>query len=240
MQTLVITSDKGSHCLPAFAHQWRKYFQPSYDAPVLVCGYTNPNLPYFDFYSIGNQDDYPAQRWSDALIKVLNNVADEVFLLLLDDYLLTRQVDTCALKMMYDYMGQFRYVIKFDVTTDRLFADGGGKYLFGYHTYDTLGYLDLIKSDHGSPYHMSLWGGLWRRDLLKKVLVFGETAQQIELNGTNRLSQYGDELLVLGTRQAPVKHANIIQRGEFNQDAMTGLPSLTQADLAELKELGYI
>lgn len=236
MQVIVMTSDNQYHCLKPFFHQWGKY----YPAPVefVICGFS----PVDDdrFYSIGQFEDYPPAKWSDALIKVLDNVANEVFLLMLGDYWLSRVADANAITMCYHYMRQFEYVIKFDLTTDRLFADGGGKYLFGYNTYNTLGYLDLIKSDPGSPYHMSLWGGLWRRDLLRRVLTPGETAQQIELNGTHRLSQFGNEMLVLGTRQGPLKHANVIQAGQWNQDPMVGLPSLREDDREELKRLGYL
>lgn len=240
VQIIVMTSDSSSHVLPGFAHQWLKYFQPDYDYEVMVCGFTKPEKYHFKWYSIGDYADYPVSRWSDALINVLDNIADEVFILLLDDYYPVRQIDTYAVKMCYDYCQQFSYVIKFDLTTDRLFSDGGGKFNFGYNTYNTLGYLDLIKSSPGSPYHLSLWGGLWRRDLLKRVLIPGETAQQIELNGTSRLSQFGDEMLVLGTRQAPMRHANIVQGGMPNQDAMVGLPALREEDREELRQLGYL
>lgn len=240
MQVIIMTSDNQYHCLPAFFHLWRKYYYA--ESKLMVCGFSPvDSLPQnATLYSIGAFEDYPPHKWSDALINVLDNAAEEIFLLMLGDYWLTRPADTNAVKMCYHYMFQFGYVAKFDLTTDRLFAEGGGKYLFGYHTYDTLGYLDLIKSSPGSPYHMSLWGGLWNRDLLRRVLIPGETAQQIELNGTSRLSQFGDEMLVLGTRQAPLKHANVIQAGRWNQDAMSGLPSLKESDLSELRELGYL
>lgn len=238
MQIIVMTSDKGQLALTGFFAQWRKYFKPQYNYTGLVCGFTEPydiRTPHqFKFYSIGEFADYPASRWSDALINVLDNAADDVFLLMLDDYWLTRPVDTTGLKMMFDYMYQFENVIKFDVTSERLFAEGGGKYLYGYNTYNTLGYLDLIKSNHQSPYHLSLWGGLWRRDLLRRFIIPGETAQQIELNGTHRLAQVGDELLVLGSRQSPLKHANVIQGGQINHDAMVGIPALSEVDREEL------
>lgn len=245
MQVIVVTSDKYYHLFKGFRHQWRQYF--GLDANLILCGLTAPweldstavNLGA-TFYSAGSPADYPPSRWSDKLIKILDEVAEEVFLLLLEDYWLIRPADTQAIRMMYDYCFQFQNVLKFDVTTDRLFANGGGQYLYGYNTYETLGYLDLIKSDFSSPYHLSLWGGIWRRDLLRRFLVPGETAQQIELNGTHRLAQVGDELLVLGTRQAPLKHANVFQRGGWNDDPMTGLPALKAADREELKRLGYL
>lgn len=240
MQVIVMTSDNQYNLIPGYCYLWHKYFGLS-NVETVFCGFTPTTTPDLtSFYSIGNFDDYPPHHWSDALIKVLDNIADDVFMLTLSDYWLTRYSDTFAVKMCYDYLRQFKYVLKMDLTTDRLYAEGGSKYLFGYNTYDTLGYLDLIKSSPGSPYHLSLWGGFWRRDLLRKVLVPGETAQQIELNGTSRLSQFGDEMLVLGTRQSPLRHANVIQGGKWNQDAMVGLPSLKDNDRRELEELGYL
>lgn len=242
MQVIVVTSDKYSHLLRGFFHQWAKHYGWPIGDRLFVCGFTEPDFmpPNGYFYSAGDPTHYPPGRWSDQLIKILDEVAEEVFLLLLEDYWLVRPVDTQAIRMMYDYCFQFQNVVKFDVTTDRLFAEGGGKYLYGYNTYETLGYLDLIKSDFGSPYHLSLWGGLWRRDLLRRFLMPGETAQQTELNGTHRLAQVGDELLVLGARQAPMRHANVFQRGGWNDDPMTGLPALKAADREELRERGYI
>ena len=238
-QVIVMSSDNQYHTLPAFFHQWHKYFQDS--CQLTICGFSVPqSLPNnCEFYSIGNFEDYPPSKWSDALINVLDNVADDVFMLMLGDYLLVRETDTKAIQMIYDYMRQFQYVIKMDVTSDRLNSDPG-YFAYNNNTYDTLGYLDLIKSMHGSPYHMSLWGGIWNRDLMKKVLIPGETAQQIELNGTYRLSQFGDDILVLGTRQMPLKHANIVQAGKWNHDAMVGLAALREDDRRELIKLGYL
>lgn len=229
-----MTSDiQQSKVLPAYFHLWNKYFNGLPHSRI-VCGFTHFPCDA-RFYSIGKFEDYPANKWSDALLNVLDNVADEIFILMLDDYWLIRQVNTRAIQMISDYMHQFKNVIKFDLAYDRLGAWGADLH------YDTLGYLDLVKSNHQSQYHMSLWGGMWRRDLLKEVLVSGETAQQIELNGTHRLAQRGDEVLVLGTRQAPLLHANVIQRQEWNQDAQaSGLPAIKESDKEELKNLGYL
>jgi hypothetical protein len=37
-----------------------------------------------------------------------------------------------------------------------------------------------------------------------------------------------------------MKHANVIQGGKLNMDAMVGLPALTAKDTDELKEQGYL
>ncbi len=232
-----MTSNGKEKILQGFDQQFNKYWdrESNQYLTLSVCGFVAPKIIMeMGFYSIGNFADYPPGKWADAFLKVLDNVADEVFLLLLDDYWLLRQVDVAALKMMYDYMHQFKNVLKFDVAYDRLGAWGADLH------YDTLGYLDLVKSNHQSQYHMSLWGGLWRRDLMRQIIIPGETAQQIELNGTGRLAQYGDDMLVLGTRQAPLLHANVIQNGVWNQDARVGLPALKDVDRQKLREKGVI
>lgn len=245
VQIIVMTADNQYHCLPGYCHQFDKYFGMS-QVETIFCGYSP--LPKLDhphkFYSIGDFADYPANKWSDAFIRVLDNVADEVFILMLEDYWLVRQVDTRAIQMIHDYMHQFQNVLRFDLTEERLYAgtppNGGyNRFYWGYNTYDTLGHLDLIQSSPDDLYHMSLWGAMWRRDLLRQVLVSGERAQEIEMYGGARLLTY-PEWLVLGTRQAPMRHVNVVQRGEWNMHDRSGLPGMKESDVAELGKLGYL
>lgn len=210
MQVIVTTSDASLRVLPGFAHLFNLFW--SQEQPVLICGFTEPSFSLpgnFSFYSIGAFKDYPINRWSDAIYKMLDEVAEDRFVLLLDDYWLIRKVDLEGVRIAYDYLGQFQNVLKFDLCRERLWNDPGG-YTHEANTYDHAGHLDLIKSRPNSPYHMSLWGGLWRRDLLRVILRPGETAQETEIRGTTRLSMLGDDLLVLGSRQAPVLHGNIL------------------------------
>lgn len=230
---------------------WDRYFT-KYDALGLVtdkviCGFSPPpDSVLFEHYgwrfrSMGRFEDYPAHRWSDAWIKVLEDVAESRFLLMLEDYWLCRPVDVEAIHMLYDYCNQFQNVLKIDLTMERLFNNGGGMYQFGFNTYNHVGYLDLVKSPAGSQYQMSLWGGLWNRDVMRRFIVSGERAQQIELNGTTRVNQVGDEVLVLGTRQAPILHGNIYQSGRGGKPVYAdGGWAIPEADLAELRARGWI
>ena len=242
MQVIIMTSDNQYHCLDPFFYLWQKY----YPDPVkfVICGFTPIDNWLADkFYSVGKFADYPPRRWSDALIKVLDEVADDVFTLMLEDYWLIRPVNADAVRMIYDYMHQFQNVLKFDLGYERLYSgtppEGYNRFYWGYGDYNNLDYLDLIQSDPYSQYHMSLWGGMWRRDLLRQVLVPGESAQEIEMRGGNRLLDH-PEWLVLGTRQAPLRHINAIQRGEWNPHDRSGLPGMKQSDLNELRQLGYL
>lgn len=213
---------------------------------MVMCGYgTSPWVNGYasviglsvENFIIGRQEDYPANRWSDSFMKVLNNVAEKTFIFMLEDYLLVRNVDNVGVRHLYDYVADREYILKADLTNDRMWTGGGTRYLYGYNTYGHCGHLDLIRSAVGSDYQMSLWGGIFNRDSIKRFMEPGETAQQVELNGTYRVNQVGDSVLVLGTRQSPFKHTNIIQGGGLNHHETVGLPALEEDDREYVMQL---
>jgi hypothetical protein len=242
MQVIVITSEKYYHCLDPFLYLWQKY---AGDEDMLgyldliVVGHSTPSLAHtIKFHSLGDQSAWPVTRWSDKLIKILNEVAAEQFILMLEDYWLVRAVDIVAIKMLFDYARQFQNVLKIDLTYDRLYINGGSTFLFGANTYDNVDYLDLIKSPHGTPYQMSLWGGIWNREQMKRVLIPGETPQDIEIHGTSRVT---DDMLVLGTRQAPMLHGNIYQSRNNGEPAYEdGGWKVKAHDLEFMRQRGWI
>lgn len=245
MQVIVMTSDSYLHSLKPFAYLFNKYwgYRGGEIQEVIVCGFTKPPFELhenFIFHSIGKYEDYPADKWSDALIKVLDNVAEEQFVLMLEDYWITRAVDHFAVRMLADYCKQFKNVLKICLSTDRLYINGGSNFLYGANTYNHVGYVDLIKSPPGTMYQMSLWGGLWNRDVMRKFIIPGERAQEIEMRGTNRVNELGDSFLVLGTRQAPVLHGNIYQSGKVGPSYADIGWRVNQADLNYILKQGWI
>ena len=123
MKTVVFTSDTHNWLLKGFFHQWDKYAQPG---EVEVAGFTNPdNLPdYARFVSIGDFKDYPVEHWSDAIIKYLEGIDDELILFLLEDYWLIRKVNDQAMGAAHAFMMEHPNVVRFDVAADRMFARG--------------------------------------------------------------------------------------------------------------------
>lgn len=227
---VVLTSDKYLNALRPFAFLLNRYWKPN--VPVLVAGFTPPQfkLPQnFSFLSIGKFSDYPFGKWSDALIKLLGMIEDEVFVLMLEDYFVLRPVDTHAVQVLIDYAYQFRYVLKIDLCGDRLYAFGADL------NYGTVEYIDLVKSMPGSPYHMSLYAGLWRRDNLLRCLVPNESPHDVELVGTTRVSHMQD-MLVLGSRQMPLR-ITLGLRGGNSSDLH--LDELSWVDRDEMKQLGF-
>jgi len=233
MRVFVLTCDSYMKAIPGFAHQFNRYWSPNQQ--VIVCGFSKPEFEMpdnFTFYSIGDQRNYPVGKWSDGLIDVMWHFPmDEHFVLMLEDYWLCQPVNLDAIKMIYDYMKQFTNVIKFDLCADRRFAGG-------VQDYGDLGGIPLVKSDYTSAYHMSLYTGMWNRELMRKILVPGESPWQVELEGTPRLANHGDSMLVLGTKIDPwvVKHVLMYRNGNSGKMIWDGL---SDEDIAELKELGY-
>lgn len=251
----VMTCDKYLPALRPFAYLFNRYWSIQQD--VIVCGFTPPefDLPSnFDFFSIGDMEDYPMDKWTDALIKTLLHFPKrDVFCLMLEDYWLADYVDVPAIGMLTDYMRQFRNVLKMDVRTDRRKSGGAVREFDN----DACGAIKLVKSDFRSPYHFSLMGGLWNREAMLKVLRPGDSPHAAETYGKtyNALVSLRDDLLVLGTDQhqewdkrskhgewCPLPHTLAHRRGDPSYLALDEDPAypMQRDDIADLEEMGYI
>lgn len=233
MKTFCMTCDKYMHAVRAYAYFFNKYWGD--EQQVVVVGFSPPDFELpdnFTFFSLGKQEDYPVGKWSDGLIRLMDHFPkEEVFYLSLEDYWLCQPVRHDIVQMAVDYMRQFDYVIKFDLCADRRYAAGAEEY-------GTLGDVPLVKSDPDSPYHMSLYSGLWRRSLLKKILVSGESPWDVELRGTPRLAQYRDKMIVVGTVTDPwpIKHILAYRNGDPSRLLTEGFSA---DDIEAVRNMGY-
>ena len=227
----VLTSDKYLDALRPFAWLLNRYWQPN--PQVIVGGFTAPTFglpPNFTFHSLGRFEDYPVERWSDALIKMLLELQHPVFALMLEDYWLTGPVKTQDVQVLTDYMAQFEYVARLDLTGDRLHS-GFAK------EYGQAGDVKLLVSDPDSQYHCSLMTALWRRERLLSILVAGESPWQIELEGTVRLRNLRNYCIVLGTADPPVRHTLAFRGGDSGKLLLEEIPA---DDVAEMRRLGLL
>jgi hypothetical protein len=230
MEILVLTCDKYLHAIPPFAYQMGKYWP--HHPPVIVGGFTKPDYTMpdnFSFVSIGKQGDYPVEKWSDGLARLLLMTEADVCLLFLEDMWLVQPVKTGIVHMAQDYMYQFEYVARFDMTADRQFAAGS-------QPYDKLAEYDIIISDRQSQYHLSMMPAFWRKEHLLRALRPNETPWETELDGTPRLSAMMDTI-VLGTNECPIKVTLAYRSG--NPTSFVG-DGLGKEDMDELKEKGLV
>jgi hypothetical protein len=212
-----------------------KYWLPE-PPDVVVLGFTPPefDLPDgFSFMTIGDMKDFPVNRWSDQLIIGLESIPDEVFIFMLEDMWITQPVYSSVVDMAYDYMQQFKYVARFDLTGDRWNAFDSMQRrppLYG-----KLGHVDIVWSNPDSQYHLSTMPALWRKEHLLKALVPGETPWQVELQGTPRLSALRSEMIVIGTNAWPVRNTLAFRGGDT---AALLLDEVDPTDVSEMRERG--
>lgn len=233
MRLHVITSDNYVHAIKPFAWLLRKYWP---DHPeVVVGGYSIPPFEMpdkFSFVSIGRFEDYPLEEWSDGLIKFLELVDDEIVCLFLEDMWIIEEVNVSAAMMAYDYMKQFEYVARLDLTGDRFYANGGNV-----ETYGSLGPYRLIWSDPDSQYHLSTMPAFWRKKHLLRALKPGETPWQTELQGTPRLAKLRNEMIVLGTSAMPIKVTLAFRGGDTSKLLLS---EIAPEDVEELRFWGLL
>ena len=198
MRTLVFTCDDYLFLLPPFAYLWNKYF--GQDSEVLVAGYCRPDFtlpPNFQFRSI-EATAYPAERWSNGVLKILQQLDDELFIMLLEDYWLNAPVAGKTIEVVERYLTAHPEVLRCDLTSDRL-QSGQARDV------ETFDGVDFVETPHSCPYQMSLQAAVVRRTLLQQVLPPDISPWSLELYGNKWLRP---ELRVLGTKQAPMRYIN--------------------------------
>ena len=214
LRVLITTCNRYAWALEPFAYLFNKYW--SEQQPVLVGGYAKPGfaLPSnFKFHSI-DSTNYPPEKWSDGIIKLLNSMDDDVFVLMLEDYWLNRGVNHQAVESLGDYARNHREVLRIDLTTDRLYA---GRMF----DVDTWGYLDIIETPPDTPYQWSTQACVVNRRHMLRCLQPGIAPWEFELQG-NDLIPSG--MRVLGTRQSPVHYVNGLGMGCKMKYNAIGLP----------------
>lgn len=235
MRIFIPSSDVTQWALRGCLWLLDKYW-PQHPA-VLIGGYTPPpfELPaYATFLSLGLFRDFPANRWSDGLLRLLESQTDDVFLYTMDDFWLVRAVDDAGVRLLYQHMLDNPHIARLDLTTDRLYAANmcaAGR----------LGHLNLVNTPPNTPYQLSFQSGLWRREALRQYLTPGETAGESEVRGSHRMTRANAN--VLGTMEAPFRYKIVVQHGRIVIDEpgyQVPAVNIPDDDRAELERLGYL
>ncbi len=202
VDVIVSVSDKYLWSLKPFSYLFNKYW--SSFQRVIVAGYSLPDFKLpdnFSFYTIA-QPQYEKERWADGLMQFFDVYQHPYFVLMLEDYWLSREVDVAGISKLVEYMELHQDVLRMDLTADRLYAGG-------MRQVDYWKNFDIIEAEQ-SQYQMSLQCGLWNRELFMKVLKAlpkgMHSAWDVELEGTNIINN--NYIRVLGTRQWPVRYQN--------------------------------
>lgn len=222
IRVFVYTSDPYLWILKPFCYLFNLYWSELQE--VVVGGFTPPQFtlpPNFFFHRI-DKKSYPKEKWSDGLIRLLNDYQDDIFVLLLEDYLLRRTVDHNGVATLAQYMRlqQNSDVVRFDLTADRLYGKG-------MRDVDNWGHYDIIACDKDAMYEMSLQAAIWNKKNLLALLRPGMTPWEVETQTDMTQQPYR----VLATRQWPVRYANLMLKGEVVNAELDLIPEPHRSDI---------
>jgi len=212
LPVVVITSDKYLWAMQPFSYLFNIYWSSL--QPVTVGCFQKPLFklpPNFNIVQIDSQN-YPANRWSDGLIKLLKTVDGEHFVFLLEDYFLIRTVDVAGVSACHEYVRTRPDVLRIDLTADRLYAGG----MFDVEGW---GHYDIIETPNATPYQMSTQAGIWNKRLFLELLVPNKSAWEVELH-----TIVPERMRVLGTRQYILRYANALLKGELDPSQLATIP----------------
>ncbi len=208
-------SDKYLNVLRASLFLLRKYWIGAMPR-VIIAGYSKPKWPipeWAEFWSTGDFSDYPANKWSNGIIKFLDHGTldprDSHLIILLEDYFVLRDIDTSGIAMLTQFMKNRSDALRFDLSTDRLYCTGNIES-------GCVGRFDLIETKPPSDYQCSLQPGIWDRAKLRQLLREDESPWQFELSGTNRAN--ANQWTAFGTRQAPIRVKIAVNKGVLDLD----------------------
>lgn len=204
MRVVVYTCNEYADVLPGFAYLFQTYWSAL--QPVAYAGCPKMDLPQnFEWYEVESRI---AARWSDGLIELLTMLDDEVVCWMLEDYYLVRGVDHQAVKTLAEYMQMHPEILKIDLTGDRLCSGEAADV-------DTWGHVDLVETSWDVPYQFSTQAALWNRRHLLSLLRPEMSPWDFELQSTR------PNLVVLGTRQWPLRYVNLLGMGLSKEEYRT-------------------
>jgi hypothetical protein len=165
---LIVSCDKYQDLWQPFFTLFFKYW-PECPYPVyLLSNYSVFPDPRVKMITVGEDKD-----WSSGLATALQQILQPYVILLLEDYLLTRPVDTAKIQALATYIRQKKagYLRLFPCPgPDAPCADNP----------------DMGEILRGSPYRLSTQAAIWDRQVLSGLLREGETPGELEVFGSRR------------------------------------------------------
>ena len=174
-------------------------------------------------YLISNTRTYPdaqihhilipnEKSWSDNMIQALDKIPEDYVLIIEDDYMITAPVNEERLKILYDQMRAegAAYLGLIDVSNDPKTPHA---------TVPGLGYLSPE-----ADYRNSLQACIWKKSVLKSVLISGENPWRFELYGIERTRALKEPFMCV-TNNPPIQYFGALEKGRWLQYSVDYLKS---------------
>lgn len=202
---LIPSCDKYSDVWPYFFKLLDKYWPEVKRHPIYLLSNHN-TYPDADIQTIRVGEE---KSWSDNVSFALKHINEKYVLVILEDFLLTSQVDVHSLEQYFCWMKEK------DAGYLRLMANPAPKQIL-----TDCRKLGVIEK--GADYRTSLQVAIWKKALLEEILLTGESPWEFELKGSSRSN--GSEAMFLsiaaGTPQPIPYFPNTIVRGLWVKEAI--------------------
>lgn len=208
--TIIIPSvDTYSELWPVFFNAFFKFW-PSVDTTnsiVLISNYKGYSDPRIHNVMVG-QD----KSWSDSLITALQEVNTQYVLILLEDYILTKEVNVQRLNDVINYMSNSNAAYAEVVVDDGLFK-------YGYEKNKNLasGIDGVIIRSIDGEYRNSLQACVWNKEDLMQVLEEGWSAWDFEIKGNAKTRDIKKDFLALIT-EGVFGYINAVDKRSYTID----------------------
>lgn len=219
LSILVLSCDQYSELWPVHFHFLLKHW-PELDGEF-------SNVPV---YLLSNNKPFEHKRvttiqigedlaWSDNVLKALKHINSKYVLLLLDDYIVTSDVDHARMKEL------LAVVESNNAAYLKVMVDQG---IFVYNFEPNTNYLAGSNSiiyrskTRDSKFINSLQAAIWNKKALETLLVESESAWDFEIIGNNRARTIKNPFFDL-TDKAAMTYLNAVQKRMYEQEAVDAI-----------------
>jgi hypothetical protein len=174
LSVLTLSCDRYADVWPAFFPLFWKNWP---DCPYRV--YLGTNQKQFNHPNVHILKVGPDAGWAESAQRMLEQIDSEYVLLLLEDFFLTRRVDSQKVASLF-----------------KALVDLDGAYLrlkpFPRPDHIEPARPDIGLIEPGAPYRVALQAAIWKKAVFLRLLKPGETPWQMELRGTVRSEQISE------------------------------------------------
>ena len=199
---LVTSCDKYQDLWEPFFTLFFRYWP---DCPYPVYLGTNHLMhdnPRVKTIAVGDDTD-----WSSGFRGMLEEIPHPYVIVLIEDYLLTKYVDTVRIDRLITYMEEK------GAGCLRLFPGSG-------HDLPYLDNPEVGEISKGADYRLSLQAAIWNKQTLLELLREGESAWELELNGTKRTNNLDVPFLCV-TGDSPIPYfCTGVVKGKWVREAV--------------------
>lgn len=215
--TVIVTSFYNK-LMKGFAWFFNKYWGPEQEVIVLSYDHISGLPSNFNVQLLPPEEK---QYWTNGLINFFKNFEDNYFILFLDDYFLSKPINTEVIK-------QCENKIK-DADKIELRETVGSQF---YKDYD----MNFYKRIHNSPYKVSLQVGVWTKQFFTSHLIPGRSIWDFEIKGSKEI----DNSRVILRAKDGIDYGNILVKGRLNPKGINKFVGQDKIFLEnELSRIGY-